>query len=80
MDGSLNSNKLNNENKVGPFSYALNTKDRKFIVTPPIYFSWDFIEENFNKYNRVNIPTAIKSFRKNEKGDLILEDKEIIDS
>lgn len=63
-----------------PFSnarYFIRLKDK---LLPPIYLDADYIKENYNYAPHLQYPREFKAFEINEKGELILTDKKIIES
>ena len=71
---------LNSKQKFAPFSYALNKDASKQKVIPPIYLSWKAIQEKFNNSEELEIPLIQQALARNQNGDLIITDQEILES
>ena len=63
-----------------PFSTAIDYIKEKDKLLPPIYIDNDFIKENYNNSPYLQHSKEFKAFEINEKGELILKDKKIIES
>lgn len=65
---------LNKGTRAGICSYARGRENKNKKAIAPIYYSWKYILENFNKFDLVQVPFIKKAFEQQEDGDLILID------